>query len=338
VTTTFGAAPFQASVRAVIPTANHGLIAVGGAAPSSSSSAESRFAIAKYRADGSLDPSFGGDGRVLTGFTGDAVATAVAMQDDGKIVVAGSMQVDFEGNNDVVLARYDHGGNLDPTFGGDGRVRTDFAEFDDRATDVAVLSDGKILVAGSAQPTEGDDAHALVRYLPDGTPDDAFGEQGWVITNEDPGSSFGLQGLNAMAVRPNGVIVGTGFAYDNDGDHVFGLAAYRPDGALQHHFGDGGLIFFDATDDDQDLSFDLSLAPGGRIMVAGGPLGRCVVARFDLNGDVDTSFGSNGVVETTFHRAEAECGVIAARPDGRIMIAGGTLSARTPVLVGRLLP
>ena len=97
-------------------------------------------------------------------------------------------------------------------------------------------------------------------------------------------------------------------------------------------------MFFDATDEDQELSWDLSLAPGGRIVVAGGPFGGCAVVRFDLNGDVDTSFGSNGVVETTFHRSEGDCTVVATRPDGRIMIAGGTLSTGTPILVARLLP
>src|SRR5437870_3563768 len=106
-----------------------------------------RFALARHDADGTLDPSFGGGGRVLTNFAGRDEASALALQSDGKIVVAGFSGAG--GRQDFAVARYNPDGSLDPSFGSGGRVLTDFGG-DDEASALALQSDGKIVVAGSA--------------------------------------------------------------------------------------------------------------------------------------------------------------------------------------------
>jgi uncharacterized delta-60 repeat protein len=117
------------------------------------------FALARYASDGSLDPSFDGDGRVVTTISTGSEARGVAIQRDGKIVAAGVACVDCLPGSDFGLARYRVDGTLDPTFSGDGTVMTDFGFADDQAFAVALQPDGKIVAAGVA----GQD-FALARY------------------------------------------------------------------------------------------------------------------------------------------------------------------------------
>jgi uncharacterized delta-60 repeat protein len=107
------------------------------------------FALARYNGDGSLDSSFDGDGKVTTDFAGDYDRVeSVAIQNNGKIVTAGFARV--SGTNDFALARYNADGALDTTFGGDGKVTTDFAGSTDEAYGVAIQSNGRIVAAGGA--------------------------------------------------------------------------------------------------------------------------------------------------------------------------------------------
>ena len=102
------------------------------------------FALARYEPDGSLDPSFGQNGRVTTDLGASEGANALVLQPDGKLVVAG------ESGGDFALARYNPDGSLDTSFSGDGIVTTDFAGWGDVAYAVALQDDGRIVAAGSA--------------------------------------------------------------------------------------------------------------------------------------------------------------------------------------------
>lgn len=81
---------------------------------------EYSIALLRYNPDGTLDTAFGENGKVTTGDSN--VAAALALQTDGKIVVAGSFN--DGANNEFLLLRYDPDGGLDPTFGIDGKVTT----------------------------------------------------------------------------------------------------------------------------------------------------------------------------------------------------------------------
>jgi uncharacterized delta-60 repeat protein len=121
-----------------------------------------RFALARYRVDGTLDPGFGGDGRVKTRFgRRNATANGVVLQSSGKIVVAGTA-VGHGGR--FALARYNPFGALDTTFGGDGRVTTNFTAGEDVAFGVAIRA-GKIVAAGRAGGVGSPGRFALSRYL-----------------------------------------------------------------------------------------------------------------------------------------------------------------------------
>jgi uncharacterized delta-60 repeat protein len=118
------------------------------------------FALARYSPNGTLDPSFSGDGKQTTAFAGTgSLATGVALQDDGKAVAVGYDGVRF------ALARYSLNGSLDPSFSGDGIQTTDFAGGFGFATAVALQDDGKIVAVGQGNGTDGTRDFALARYL-----------------------------------------------------------------------------------------------------------------------------------------------------------------------------
>jgi uncharacterized delta-60 repeat protein len=124
-----------------------------------------KFALARYHTDGTFDASFGGDGKVITDFTSSVdEAHGIAIQADGKIVAEGL--ANGERNGKFALARYNTDGTLDPTFGGDGKVTTDFTPQLDEAWGVAIQADGGIVAAGVSGVFGATTEFAVTRYLP----------------------------------------------------------------------------------------------------------------------------------------------------------------------------
>jgi uncharacterized delta-60 repeat protein len=124
------------------------------------------FALARYNSDGSLDTSFGGDGKVTTDFFDYATAYALVVQPDGKLVAAGNTW--NGGDADFALARYNPDGSLDVSFDGDGKLTTDFFGDSERAIDLILQPDGKLVAAGYTN-SGGDFDFTLARYNSDGS-------------------------------------------------------------------------------------------------------------------------------------------------------------------------
>jgi uncharacterized delta-60 repeat protein len=194
-----------------------GKIVVAGAANYLSNRA--RFTVVRYEADGTLDATFDGEGKVMTDMTStfDA-AFGVAIQADGKIVVAG------QAANRMGLARYDTGGSLDNTFGGDGKVTTNFTSELDYADDVAIQAgDGRIIAAGAIRFFGPDARFAMARYDTNGALDSTFGGDGRVTTDFSARSG----GIFNIAIQPGDAkIVAVGSAGGSGGR--FGVARYLP--------------------------------------------------------------------------------------------------------------
>ncbi len=133
----------------------HGLVVqsngrIVGAGTTGGSTGSGDFALARYRSDGSLDVSFGGDGFVTTDFGGNETGWDIALQQDGKLVVVGGSP---GGASDFLLARYNPDGSLDDTFGDDGSVNDAFGATE-HAFAVVVQSDGRIVAAGKRRVAE----------------------------------------------------------------------------------------------------------------------------------------------------------------------------------------
>ena len=139
----------------------------------------SDFAVVRYNGDGSLDPVFGVEGKITTDFGANDQALAVALQPDGKIVVAGLSGSAF------ALARYNSNGSLDTTFGLQGKTTTAFSSYTE-ARAVVVQEDGKIVLAGSTGSGSNSD-FAVARYDTDGSLDVSFGIAGKVTTDFSSG-------------------------------------------------------------------------------------------------------------------------------------------------------
>jgi uncharacterized delta-60 repeat protein len=217
-----------------------GKIIAAGIAKSSSSRDANEFGVARYNPDGSLDASFGGDGRVLTAFTPltDSAADAV-VQPDGKIVVGGIANFSWEPPHhpDYALARYNADGSLDAGFDGDGKVTTTGTYTED----VALQADGKILLAGGQ----------VLRYRRDGSLDSSFGANGKLPDT----------GISALLVQPDAKIIAVGNAR---GD--FSIARLHPSGQVDDSFGVGLTDFGPGMD---DFASAATLQPDRKIVVAG---------------------------------------------------------------------
>lgn len=230
-----------------------------------------RVAIARLTSNGVLDSSFDGDGRVY-GTVGNGSASAVALQSDNKIVVAGEIvSAVTPPYSDFFVARYNTDGSLDSTFDLDGRVSTSVGPLSDGAGAVAVQPDGKIVAAGATADDEGLFFLAsVVRYQPSGALDPSFGMGGVVVT--DLPSLF--DSFSSVAIRSDGKIV-VGGATGGGLTSLPTLARYNSNGSLDVLFGNGGIK---TSQFGYDSSFrGIALLPGGRIVAAG----HNVAANFD---------------------------------------------------------
>jgi uncharacterized delta-60 repeat protein len=185
------------------------------------------FALARYNSNGTLDASFGTGGRVTTDFAGpNDQASSVAIQPDGRIVVAGAVGAYVNRGFDFGLARYNSNGTLDASFGTGGKATTDFAGFDDLPSSIALQGDGKIVVVGQTSFSANDD-FALARYNSNGTLDSSFGTSGKVTTD----FAGPTDQPTSVALQPDGKIVVAGYAFIS-GSYDFALARYVGSGAL----------------------------------------------------------------------------------------------------------
>jgi uncharacterized delta-60 repeat protein len=204
------------------------------------------FALARYNADGSLDTSFDGDGKATTNFntsllSSDDYGQSVAVQTDGKILVAGKSSLEAGRDSDFALARFNTDGSLDTSFGVDGKLTTNFNSYDDSGNSVTVQSDGKILVAGYAAVNgvslRGAD-FAIARYNTDGSLDTSFDGDGKVTTAFGGTGMFGGTEMgNSVTVQADGKILVAEFSFSGGGGNKdFALARYNPDGSLDARF------------------------------------------------------------------------------------------------------
>ena len=224
------------------------------------------FGLMRLNPDGSLDDSFDGDGKLSSDFFGGVDEVhSVAIQPDGKILAAGFAQVSGF-NYDVALARYNPNGSLDSTFGGDGKVTTDFFGGDDGALSMFLQSDGKIVAAGAFYSTSQGYDFGIVRYLPNGDLDTSFDNDGLQAIYFVTGTATEV--ANGVVVQPtDGKIVVAGYA-PVGGINDFALVRLNPDGTLDSSFGVGGRVNHDFGGG-VAIAYGVTLQADGKIVTAG---------------------------------------------------------------------
>ncbi|MCL4361644.1 delta-60 repeat domain-containing protein [Candidatus Dependentiae bacterium] len=278
--------------------------------------AQQRFALARFNTDGSLDSTFGTNGVVSTDVSGgnSEQANGLAIQSDGKLVAVGFST--SAGVQRFSLVRYNSNGSLDSSFGTGGIVITDVATGNDRANDVVIQPDGKIVVVGLA----GNNSGAVVRYNTDGSLDGTFGAGG-IRTILFLGGT--TTQFDAVTLQPDGkiVIIGTTNAI---GTNHFAIVRLNSDGTFDTSFGNGaGFVIVDAGG--IDMGTGIGIQNDGRIVFGGfstvGLLTLFVVGRLNKDGSLDTTFGNNGIV-TTQIQTTALANDLALQKNGKIVLAG----------------
>ncbi|MGA8277799.1 MAG: hypothetical protein WB784_06355 [Rhodanobacteraceae bacterium] len=300
------------------------------------------FLVARFTADGLLDDSFNFNGRVGIDFGGDDDCNGIAVQADGRIVVAG-VTVPANGNHDFAIARLNDDGALDTTFGaGTGKVTLAFdlgGNNEDYANAIALQPDGKIVVAGFANnPGHGPD-FAVARLLGDGTYDSTFNLTGRETVgfdlgpgNDDRAQSVAIDSAGRIVLGGDAQRTSTPFSLD------FAAARLLPDGGLDANFDADGrvTVAFDlgggsGSNDDEVLG--MTLQADGRIVLAGdadiSTTGTTdydmAVARLLPNGALDAGFGSGGKTLVPFDLVpdggDIATGVI-GQANGKLVLAG----------------
>lgn len=226
----------------------------------------SRFGLAAYNANGSVDLRFGHKGLTTTGFGDDGViATALALEPNGKLVAAGYTYAPTTyALQGFALARYTPQGSLDLTFGSHGEVSTVVGAASAAAV-VAVQTDGRIIAGGSSFTQSNLQVRhfALVRYTPAGTLDPKFGNHGVVTT-----TFSGDDGVSGVAIESRG-LVASGTTVSRQGGHSrFALARYLRNGRPDTTFGRGGKATTSFASGDAQ-AHDLIPDRTGRLVVAG---------------------------------------------------------------------
>jgi uncharacterized delta-60 repeat protein len=315
--------------RAVAVQGDGKIVVAGGGAVAQGTS---DFSVARYDADGVPDAGFGVGGKVSTDFGGRELASGVAIQTDGKIIVAGTADGDF------AVARYETDGELDLTFGIGGTVRTNLSGRPGFASAVALQPDGSIVLVGqsdvSAQP-----GFAVVRYDNSGALDVSFGSGGIVtIDFEENGEAM------AVALQPDGKIVVAGEAFYGSGPAYFALARLNVDGTLDDgspsdttagdSFGEDGIVTH-AVLGDSDRATAVAIQADGKIVAAGEvavadpedpeyflySLG--AVVRYQEDGTVDRAFGDNGtLILPSSQGFYTDSSALVIQPDAKILVAG----------------
>jgi uncharacterized delta-60 repeat protein len=296
------------------------------------------FTLARYTTAGRLDSSFGraGTGTVTTDIaTENDEARGVAIQSDGKIVVVGSAVVGRTANNisnfDFAVARYNTDGTPDNSFSGDGKVTTDFNLLADTANAVAIQSDGKIVVVGSAALTNpGFADFAIARYTPEGTLDSSFDGDGKLTT----AVGARVDSARNIVILANQTILVSGFSEVNSRDGT-GLVRYTSSGALDTSFGGGSGK---TSVPDHRLEEGLSVQGDGKIVIAGSVnvgvfparSSHFGVMRFGANGSPDNSFGTAGLVTLAFTALNDFGRAIALQADGKIVVTGQSSNGSNP--------
>jgi uncharacterized delta-60 repeat protein len=277
------------------------------------------IALVRYQRDGALDTTFGNGGKVVTSVgSGSDEAYAIALQADGKIVVAGGSSQGASGI-DFVLLRYNADGSLDAGFGTGGKVTTSFGNQTDRAYAVVIQSDNRIVVGGeTTQGANGVD-FALARYLGDGSLDASFGTGGKVVTSlKSDASGEHVYALALQTIANVEHIVAVG------GEGDFMAARYTPAGALDPSFGNAGKIagLFGSI---IGSAHGVLVTPDNKLVIAGQTGNHHALVRLSENGVLDATFGVGGKVVTQVNPAnwDGARGVV-QQADGKLVSGGWT--------------
>ncbi len=268
-----------------------------------------------------LDSDFGNGGIVQTAFNFDVTASDMVVQKDGKVVVGGLLSEG--GTTALAVARYEPSGYLDPTFGFGGTAVADSMSPAADEVQVALQSDGKIIVVGtSVGIASGTDDFMVVRLNRNGTFDNSFGAAGVVYVPIGTTGDF----AKSVAVQANGKIVVTGFSDVSGGGFELSIARLNANGSLDTSFGGTGKMIT-KVGPVNSFGGEVLVQPDGKIVVGGTAfsnqgLQSFAAVRYNVNGSLDTSFSGDGMQIVSVGAIRSGGRTLAIQTDGAIVLGG----------------
>ncbi|MEI6199977.1 MAG: hypothetical protein WCP83_08585, partial [Actinomycetota bacterium] len=298
---------------------SNGKIIVAG---TSSTDDSTDFALVRYNSNGTLDTTFGTNGKVITHSTGNDYPNSMTFDPDGKIIVVGWSVLNNAG--DFLVARYNSNGTLDTTFGTNGKVTTDMANDNDYAMTASVQIDGKIIVVGESQTNSQYD-FMVVRYNTDGSLDTTFdgetGNNGNGKITTDIGTNSG-DNATAIAIQSNGKIIVAGDTYLSSSSDI-ALVRYNTDGSIDTTFGTNGKVTTDFNNS-ADYTASVALQTNRKIIICGTSGNDFAIVRYNEDGSLDSAFGTGGTLTTDFNNSADYTRSVALQANGKIIAVGST--------------
>lgn len=340
----FGTNVLLNCIRQIIITPTNKILAVGAIYTS-----KWYLYLAQYNSNGSLDTTFGTNGRrnidvgpSITTTVGNAIYTS-----DNKILIVTNS---YLSDGDFNIIKTNKFGDLETSFGTNGIVTLDGVN-NDLEGKIALRADGKIILSGNSNsnPASGSyKQHVLMLLNPDGTLDTTFGTNGKIFTNFAVNNSQQIK--NLMLLNDDSILI-SGSIYTNNqtGNDGF-VAKYNATGQLDSLFGTNGVSTVSFVNSNGFLGMSdyingMTIQNDNKIVVAGLTSGyqmntKSCVARFNSDGTTDTTFGTNGQMSFPIHGYEESALDVKTQSDGKIVLCGTTKIANfdRSYVVARLTP
>ena len=284
------------------------------------------MAVLRLNPDGTLDETFGTNGKKDISFTNYQRGTSVAIQPNGKIIVGGL--TDGANVYKIALARLNTNGSYDTTFSEDGKQTTIIFGRSEYITSLALQPDGKIVAAGGAvQNTTGAPGNfAVVRYLNDGSLDTTFSADG-IFTFLPAVSGI----CRSVLLQPDGKIIAGGYAGVSGSAQDFALARITIDGQLDTTFSQDGLVTTPVSVNNDWIN-GITLQTDGKIIAVGDSSAAgnydFALVRYTTDGIPDNTFGTNGIVTTDFYGL-LDRGAAGVLDGDTIIVTGGVTQSNS---------
>lgn len=285
------------------------------AAGSSWDGHQSHFALARYNTDGSLDNTFSSDGMAIFNWGENDYGLAVALQSDGKILIAGASYLGSFGNH-VSALRINTDGTVDNTFD-NGGISAVIGE-ESQINAIILQSDGKIVMTGRRVSNLNSD-FLLLRYTAIGSVDNTFDTDGIVTTAFGSGDDYAFTCIQ----QSDGKILAGGSSANGFND--FALARYNSNGSLDNTFSSDGKVTTDIASGSDDYGYSVKVQSDGKILLGGyseALLNDFSLVRYNANGSLENLFDLDGKVTTDLRGTYDYAHTLALQSDGKIVVAG----------------
>lgn len=314
----------QSDIQGIILENDNSLIAAGTAINTNYS--ESHFVLVKYRPDGTIERSFGGNGIIYIDYQpGNNRLVSIKKQSTGKIVAIG-----YHNANNIstyLLFRFNTDGSLDKGFGDSGWIVLPISP-----QAIAIQNNDDIIISSENQSYRGDTV-VLYKYLKNGRRDTSFGKNGFAMAIAQANNVHPVYGTIAID-KLSRIVVGFTAVVNKQSSDAFVIARFNADGSLDSSFNGTGMAIIDKPG--SDYLYAIAIQSNNKIVAGGSTYDASdfLVARLNESGTIDSSFGSNGMVTIDFS-TDQNWGTtdyvksIVIQKDNKIIAAGTSYSVTT---------